>query len=94
MSQPEANLTGKIRRYLNSLDDSFFFKVRGGPGQHKGVSDLIGVYHGRFTALEVKLPSNKRGLTLYQKVFLQKVKRAGGRAYVVRSLADAKRVFT
>lgn len=89
----EAKLTGKIRRYLNSLEDSFFWKVRGGPGQHKGVSDLVGVYHGHFVALEVKLPNNKRGLTLYQKVFLQKIKRAGGKAYVVRSLADVKRVF-
>lgn len=93
MSQPEAKLTAKIRTYLNTLDDSFFFKVRGGPGQHKGISDLVGVYHGKFVALEVKLPNNKRGLTLYQKVFLLKVKRAGGLAYVVRSLADVKRVF-
>ena len=93
MSQPEAKLTAKIRAYLNGLDDSFFWKARGDPRQHKGISDLIGVYHGMFVALEVKLPSNKRGLTLYQKVFLLKVKRAGGKAFVVRSLADVKRVF-
>lgn len=94
MSQPEAKLTSKIRRYLNTLEDSFFWKVRGGPGQHKGVSDLVGVYHGKFVALEVKTPENRTGLTLYQREFLKKVKRAGGKAYVVRSLRDVKRVFT
>lgn len=93
MSQPEAKLTAKIRQYLNSLEDSFFWKAKGDPRQHKGISDLVGVYHGWFVALEIKTPQNKRGLTLYQKVFLQKVKRAGGKAYVVRSLADVKRVF-
>lgn len=93
MSQPEAKLTAKIRGYLNTLEDSFFFKVRGGPGQHKGVSDLVGTYHGRFTALEVKLPTNTKGLTPLQRAFLIKVKRAGGRGYVVRSLKDVKRVF-
>lgn len=91
--QPEAKLTNKIRIYLNSLDDSYFWKAKGDPRQQKGVSDLVGCYHKGFVALEVKLPNNKRGLTPYQKVFLQRIKRAGGRAYVVRSLADVKRVF-
>lgn len=89
----ESQLVAKSRQYLNSLDDSFFWKARGDPRQHKGISDLIGCYHGTFVALEFKLPNNKRGLTLYQRVFLQKVKRAGGKSFVVRSLADVKRVF-
>lgn len=89
----EAQLTAKIRKYLNERDDSFFWKARGDPRQHKGVSDLVGCYHGYFVALEVKLPTNKQGPTPYQREFLKKIKRAGGKAFVVRSLADVKRVF-
>lgn len=93
MSQPEAKLTAKIREYLNTLDNSYFWKARGDPRQQKGVSDLVGVYHGRFVALEVKTPQNRKGPTLYQIVFMKKIKAAGGKAFVVRSLADVKRVF-
>jgi hypothetical protein len=89
----EASLTAKIRGYLNELDDSFFYKAKGDPRQRKGLPDLIGCYRGRFVGLEVKLPRNSRGLTKYQEETLLKIKRAGGVAYVVRSLADVKRVF-
>lgn len=89
----EASLTARIREYLNSLDDSFFYKAKGDPRQRKGLPDLIGCYHGLFVGLEVKMPRNKRGLTKYQQETLLKIKRAGGKAYVVRSLADVKRVF-
>lgn len=93
-SKPETNegkLVAKARRYLNDLEDSYFWKARGDPRQQKGVSDLIGCYHGRFYALEFKIRKNKP--TLYQIEFMRKIKRAGGRAYVVRSMADVKRVF-
>lgn len=89
----EARLTARAREYLNSLDDSFFYKAKGDPRQRKGLPDLIGCYHGRFVGLEFKLPTNRRGLTKYQRETLIKIKRAGGIAYVVRSLADVKRVF-
>lgn len=91
MTGPENKLVAKARLYLNSLEDSFFWKARGDPRQHKGISDLIGCYHGRFYALEFKVGNNQP--TPYQKIFMLKVKRAGGKAYVVRSLADVKRVF-
>lgn len=89
----EARLTAKIREYLNDQDDSFFYKAKGDPRQRKGLPDLIGCWRGRFVGLEVKLPNNRRGLTKYQRETLLKIKRAGGIAYVVRSLADVKRVF-
>jgi hypothetical protein len=89
----EAALTAKIRTYLNNLDDSFFYKARGDPRQRKGLPDLIGCYHGRFVGLEVKLPTNKKGTTEYQRQTLLLIKRAGGYAFVVRTLADVKRVF-
>jgi penicillin-binding protein-related factor A (putative recombinase) len=89
----EAALTAKIREYLNSLDETFFYKARGDPRQRKGLPDLVGCYRGRFVGLEVKLPTNKKGATLYQEETLKKIKAAGGLAFIVRSLADVKRVF-
>jgi len=89
----EADLTAKIRTYLNDLDESFFYKARGDPRQRKGLPDLIGCYRGHFVGLEVKLPNNKRGVTKYQRETLLQIKRAGGIAFIVRSLADVKRVF-
>ncbi len=90
----EKKLVDRGRKYLNSLEDSFCFKTHGSPMQMQGVSDLILCYHGKYYALEFKDPQNKEGPTPTQEEFMRKVKRAGGEAYVVRSLAALKKRFT
>lgn len=61
--------------------------------QARGVSDVQMCYHGKYVVLEVKDPNNPDGPTTWQKVFMHKIKAAGGEAYVVRSLAAVKKRF-
>lgn len=55
-----------------------------------GCSDILACYRGRFLAIEVK--RQKTATTEKQKAFLDKVDRAGGRAWVVRSVDDIVRL--
>lgn len=51
-----------------------------------GTSDILGIYKGRFLAIEVK--SAKGRLSEHQKTFLENVKLHGGIAIVARSIED------
>lgn len=79
---------------MNSLDECYAHKVHGHPRQRAGVADVLMCYHGTYVALEFKDPNNKAGLTDRQKYFLLLIKKAGGEAYVVRSVAALKKRFT
>jgi len=81
----ESLLQNTIKKKLNDLDRSFFFKVHGGPMQMAGISDLVGIYKGRFVAIEIKTPENKKGATKLQQWFIKKVNHCGGIGFVARS---------
>ena len=57
-----------------------------------GGSDLIGIYNGKFLAMEVKKPGEDP--TDPQINFLTQVHKAGGIAGVVRSPYDVKKLLT
>lgn len=57
-----------------------------------GGSDLIGIYKGRFLALEVKQPG--KSATTVQENFLRAVRQNGGIAGVVRSPEDVRNLLT
>lgn len=84
----ETTLVNNIKKHLNTLEKSFFFKIHGGPMQMAGISDLIGVHNGKFVAIEVKTPCNKKGTTQLQDWFIEKVNRAGGVGFVATSIDD------
>jgi len=52
----------------------------------KGVSDILGIYDGKFLAIEVKKP--KSYPTKEQRVFLEMVKKNGGIGFIARSIDD------
>ncbi len=54
-----------------------------------GKSDIIGIYKGRFVALEVKKPETRKNVTQHQTDFLEKVRHHGGIAAVVCSPEEA-----
>lgn len=58
-----------------------------------GCSDILGCLppDGRFLAIEVKHPSNRKGATEEQKAFLDAINGAGGLGFVARSLEDIDR---
>lgn len=90
MSQPEARLGRQIRKALEERG-AFMFKIHGGPTMMAGLPDLIGVWHGRFIAVEVKMPGNKP--SKIQERVMDRIRTAGGRVIVAYSVADALEVL-
>lgn len=82
----EADITRQIRQYLD-MQGIFHWKQWQGPmSQPKGVSDIIGIYKGRFLAIEIKKPGGK--LTPMQAVFILKVNASGGIGFMATSIDD------
>jgi len=52
----------------------------------KGKADILGVYKGRFLAIEVKRPSGKLSVDQYE--FITAINNAGGLAFVATSIDD------
>jgi hypothetical protein len=75
--------------YLKTLrPEGFFFKIPQGMLSVVGISDIIGLFKGRFFAFEVK---SKTGTpTKRQDWFIRQVNRAGGIAGIVKSIGDIK----
>jgi Holliday junction resolvase len=63
------------------------YRKQGGAFSEKGSSDILGIWRGRFLALEVK--SRRGTLRPEQKLFIEEMQRLGAIAGVVRSLQDA-----
>ena len=88
----ERDIVASIKAYLASLGrDVFFWKEHGGPYGTSGVPDIIVCYKGRFIGMECKLPDGH--LTELQKRALRKINDAGGYAYRVESVDDAKKII-
>lgn len=87
----ESAVIDRIKRWLKKQDRCYFFKVHGATSQVTGISDLIGVWHGRFVAIEVKSPTARRGMTPRQQLFQDRVKAAGGIAFEARDLDTVKK---
>jgi len=85
----ESVLTKKILKALESEVGGWWMKVHGGPYQAAGVPDLLGCVNGKFIALEVKRPGNRRGLTPLQAEVISQIKENGGVACKVESVREA-----
>jgi hypothetical protein len=92
MSKEETVLVTKIKKELNKMPRTFFFKVWGNGTQMAGISDLIGICNGRFVALEVKVPGKENTLTALQRWFLTKIKLCGGVAEMITSVEEALKI--
>lgn len=60
--------------------------------KRKGVSDIIGIYKGRFLSIEVK--SQKGRLSEDQKQWLRDVEAHGGISIVARSVEDVEQALS
>lgn len=92
----ESDLKRDIVAFLE-LNKIFCWKnhtsgIRGrklGNNDGKGSADILGIYHGKFLAIEVKLPGGR--VSVEQRLFLQLVKDHGGIAILAKSLEDVQR---
>lgn len=83
--QTEKEITKAIRSCLKSLG-IFHWKNFGGPMSQKGVSDILGIWQGKLLSIEVKVPYRKP--TPDQQLFIDRVNREGGLAFVAYGIND------
>lgn len=88
----EAALIQKIRNYLKTVPECFFWKEHGGQYGTAGIPDIIVCYRGRFVAFEAKVGRNKP--TKLQAATIEAIRKAGGIAAVVYSVEDVKAVLS
>lgn len=55
----------------------------------RGTADILGIYKGKFLAIEVK--SEKGRPSIHQKIFLEQVNKEGGLGFIARSIDDVER---
>ena len=84
----EAALIQKIREYLKTVPECFFWKEHGGQYGTAGIPDIIVCHKGRFIALEAKVGHNKP--TKLQAATIAAIRKAGGVAAVVYSIEDVQ----
>ena len=88
----EAALIQKIRKYLATVPECFFWKEHGGQYGTAGIPDIIVCHKGRFIALEAKVGRNKP--TKLQAATIDQIRRAGGTAAVVYSVEDVQAIMS
>ena len=87
----EKEIIKQIKEYLKTLPECFAWKEHGGMYGTEGLPDLIICFKGKFVAFEVKAEKGK--LTVLQAAILRKIRQAGGRAEVVRSVDEARQIM-
>ena len=87
----ESQLVQNIKKYLATVPECFFWKEHGGQYGTAGIPDIIVCYKGRFVGLEAKVGKNQP--TKLQTATIEQIRKAGGTAAVVRSIADVKTVL-
>jgi hypothetical protein len=83
--QLEASITKSIRALLKS-QGIWHFKLHQGLGSTPGIPDIIGIWKGKFLAIEVKTRLGKLSEQQIQK--LDEINQAGGLAFVARNIDD------
>lgn len=90
MKQPvisEKEITHSIRSYLKAFG-IFHWKNFGTLGAAVGVADILGIYQGKFLAIEVKTERGK--LSPAQERFIANINDKGGIAFVARCIDDVE----
>src|SRR5215471_3923805 len=91
MGTPESLVKAKIKAYLHLIGAYVFMPVQTGYGAAS--IDMLVCYDGRFYGLEVKREDGGE-VTPRLEYVIAEIKRAGGRAGVVRSIADVQQLLS
>ena len=106
MATPEKQIENQILDWLNLIDGCFAIKINtvgifdpkrkvyrknNNPHIHNGTSDILACYRGRFCAIEVKAGYGKPSEN--QKLFLQRVEKAGGVSFWTNDFTKCKIKF-
>lgn len=88
-SKGETRLRGKIVKAVKAKYDDVHIEHPHGSMYSSGMLDLVGCLESVYFALEVKMPTNRKGATDLQQATIDSIIAAGGVAGVVRSVEDA-----
>lgn len=77
----EKQFENEIKKFLNTLPRTWYFKYWAGPYSKAGIPDIIACVNGRFVAIEVKA-ENGRPSEL-QKRTVKLIQESGGLAYIL-----------
>jgi hypothetical protein len=89
----ESQITNRILKYLNGLEDCVAEKVMGNAFQF-GRPDINACWKGRSVRIEVKTPDHGNKPSKAQELNLRQWSKAGALAFVAYSLEDVKeRIF-
>lgn len=88
---PEKRIENKIKRYLDNIG-AWHMKVHGSMFSKAGTPDIIACVQGEFVAIEVKRPEGGK-ISELQKFHIDAIHKAGGHAFVARSLEETKAYF-
>ena len=83
----ESDITKQIMDTLKACG-VWCWKHWSGPMSNEGIADILGIYKGKFLAIEVKGPRGK--VSDAQSRFLRNVSEQGGIAFVAWSVEDLK----
>ena len=88
MGRRETLIQTDILMYLRARKDIYGVNVSVNISTAKGTPDLLVCCKGRFVGLEIKRPDGSYGTTRPQEMRIAAIRRAGGVAEVVTSIAD------
>ncbi|MDU1348298.1 VRR-NUC domain-containing protein [uncultured Clostridium sp.] len=77
----EKTFENEIKKFLNSIPNTWFYKNWSGPYSKAGIPDIIACVNGQFVAIEVKA-SNGRASEL-QKRNIRLIRESGGLGYIL-----------
>lgn len=83
----EKVIENQIKKWLEK-QGYWWMKVHGDMFQKSGVPDILACINGRFVGIEVKRPGGR--LTELQKYNIEKIKAAGGVAFVATSVHEVR----
>ena len=83
------------RKIIEYLERGGHYVIKTVITNKKGVPDLIvcTLHDGKFYAIEVKRPGNKKGVTKLQQYHIDLINKTGGKAFVADSLEDVKEII-
>ena len=88
----EKDIKASIRRFLNKIDNGFFFSYSPGLGGMSGIPDFIGAIDGQAIGIEVKSSTGK--ISKLQSLTMSNMIVAGRWVcFVARSVQDVKEHF-
>ena len=88
---PEAKVKKEIRTVLDTLPGCWYFMPAASVYGRRGVPDFVGLWHGRFFAIEAKSSTGKT--TKLQDREIERITAAGGVVGVCRSGDDARELM-